>query len=239
MFGCGGMMSRASRGALVTALIAVVAVPCWHPAPAAAQARPDSVMYSEVWTPSSGTTSIDLHGGMFLPTHATEPSPTIGIRLGKQVGSHLTMGLLGGWTRRRVELKSPDTSAPGIQPDTILARADAHLVPAMAFLQVNLTNKFFLVPYIGGGVGYEWLILDVTDFRDGRTASTTFSNWAYETYAGLGLQLGHDLRIDGELFYNGASLERDVFDASGRPFKESVDMNGVGLRAGLAILFGG
>jgi hypothetical protein len=226
------------HGGIITVLVALVAVCCWRPAPAVAQAHPDSVMYSEVWTPTAGTSSIHLHGGLFLPLQATEPSPTIGMRLGKHVGSHLMMGLLGGWTRERKELKSADTDTPGIQPDTILARADAHVVPVMAFLQVNLTNKFFIVPYIGGGVGYEWLILEVNDFRDGRTASVTFSNWAYETYAGVGLQLARDLRIDGELFYNGASLERDIVDANGHPWKQAIDMNGVGARVGLDIVFG-
>ena len=61
----------------------------------------------------------------------------------------------------------------------------------------------------------------------------TYGNIAWETYAGIGLRLTSEVRLNGELFYNGGSLERGVVDSSGRAWREAVDVNGVGLRVGV------
>ena len=119
----------------------------------------------------------------------------------------------------------------------MLARIDGHLLPAMGFLQVNLTEKRALVPYAGIAVGYEWLRFVANDYRTNRTASTMYANWAWESWGGFGMRLGQDLRVDTELFYNGGSLERNVTDSSGHGWREAVDVNGVGARVGLDILF--
>ena len=127
-------------------------------------------------------------------------------------------------------------SEPGPQPKIVLARADAYLVPLMGYLRVNFTEKHWLVPYVGVGTGYEWLTIQATDYQAQTTASTSFSNWAWEGWVGLGMRLGKDLRVNGEAYYNGASLERDVVDQGGQAWKEVVNCDGVGVRLGLDII---
>lgn len=199
----------------------------------------DSITYAEIWVPTPEVVSIHLHGGMFAPLETNAPSPTLGIRIGKRVVPHVMLGLLSGWTFERKDLVQPVSGdLPGLQPHIVLARADAQMVPLMGFIQVNLTQKFFLVPYLGAGAGYEWLNFRANDYRTGASTSATFSNFAWEGFGGMGLRLGRHARLDGELFYNGGSLERDVVDQAGQSWKEAINLNGIGARIGLDMLFG-
>lgn len=181
--------------------------------------------------------SLHLHGGLFAPIDVNAPSPTVGLRFGRLLGQHLQGGVLTGWTFRRKNLEQPVDGLPGLKPHLVLARLDGHLVPLMAFLQVNVTEKRFLVPYVGIAAGYEWISLVANDYRTLQETKSSYANWAWESWGGFGMRLDPKLRVDVELFYNGAKLERDVLDPSGLNLREAVDMNGVGARVGLDILF--
>ena len=204
---------------------------------AAAQSSSDSVFYAEEWTPKSERISLHLDGGVYSPINANAPSPSLGLRLSKLVGSHLQVGVLTGWTFERRDRTQSSGSLPGFEPKIVLARVDAHLIPLMGYLRVNLTQKHWLVPYLGVGAGYEWLQLQGTDYQTQQTASASYANLAWQGWAGVGIRLGQDLRLGGEAFYNGATLERDVVDQNGQTWKEVVNMDGVGVRIGLDIIF--
>jgi opacity protein-like surface antigen len=107
----------------------------------------------------------------------------------------------------------------------------------MVFLQVTLTQKLPIVPYAGIAAGYEWLHLTAKDYRTDADTSLTYANLAWEWYAGVGLKLSQSMRVDGEVYYNGASLTRDVPGANNRTLKEAVDMDGAGVRIGLNIVY--
>jgi len=187
--------------------------------------------------PHTKVYGIHLHGGLFAPIDVNAPSPTLGLRLGRRVVSHLQAGLLVGWTFQRRNLEEPVNGLPGLQPHTILARIDGQLVPAMVYMHVDFNDSRFLVPYAGIATGYEWYLLKANDYRTGETASAKYSNWAWESWGGLGIRLGKDLRVDSELFYNGGSLEREVSDSVGQTWREAVHANGVGARVGVNIPF--
>ncbi len=194
--------------------------------------------YADIWAPRSKTGTIHLHGGVFAPVNANANGTTMGMRLGVNAGTHVLLGVMGDWSFQSKNLLQPTTSDwPGLQPKLVLANVNAHLVPAMAFIQVRLTDRFPIVPYGGLAGGYEWLLLRAKDYRTGQTADLTYANWAWQGYTGVGLRLSEGLRIDGEVYYNGGALERDVADANGLPLKEAVDVNGVGARFGLDIVY--
>lgn len=209
----------------------------WLAAKTSPHAASDTNYYAEVWTPSHSVATIHLQGGLFSLVDADATNPTIGIRIGRLLGSHLQGGLMTSWTYHQKSLLEPVNGLPGIEPHIVLAQIRAHLVPAMAFLQVNLTEKRFLAPYAGIGAGYEWLIYEANDYRNGAKATATYANFAWEGFGGVGMRLGNDLRLDSELFYNGGSLERDVVDQNGQSWREAVDVNGIGARVGIDILF--
>jgi hypothetical protein len=193
--------------------------------------------YAQIWTPRSATGTIHLHGGLFAPVKASGTSTTLGARLGINLGTHMQLGVLSDWIYETRSLLQPvNNGLPGPQPQIVLARVDAHLIPAMLFLEVKLTDKFPVVPYAGVAAGYEWLLLKAKDYRDGTSASATFHNLAWQSYGGVGLRLSKGLRLDGEVFFNGGSPARDV-DVSGTTFSEKVDLSGVGARVGVGVVY--
>jgi len=187
--------------------------------------------------PKGPNYSLHLHGGLFAPIDVNATSPTMGMRLARNVTGHLQAGLMTGWTFRRKNLEQPVPSLPGIKPQLVLARLDGHLVPLMGFLQVNLSDKRYLIPYGGIALGYEWLSLVANDYVNGGQAHSSYANWAWESWGGIGIRLDQKVRFDTELFYNGGSLERDVVDSNGLTLREAIDANGVGARVGVGIQF--
>jgi hypothetical protein len=208
--------------------------------PASVQSSPatNEEFTAKSWTPRPRTGEINLHGGGFVPNHASATSPTLGIRMSLDLGSHVLLGILGDWSFNAKSLLAPVANAlPGFEPNIVLAKVDAQLIPAMAFLQVKLTDKLPVVPYAGVGAGYEWLILNVHDYRTSQEAHATYENWAWQSFAGMGMRLSKGVRLDTEVFYNGGVLGRDVTDVNGVTWRETVDCNGVGLRAGLNFVY--
>ena len=181
--------------------------------------------------------SIQLDGGLIVLNEASGPNPRVGVRYSKHFTPHVQGGLMSAFAYKGSRLNAPSTGAQGGESQVELARADAGLVPLMAFMQVDLTARFWLVPFVGVGAGYEWLRLHTRDYRTGEEAKLTYGNIAWEGYAGAGLRLTSRVRVNGELFYNGGSLERPVQDPSGSSWRESVHVNGVGARVGLDMVF--
>ena len=97
--------------------------------------------------------SIQLHGGLYLPEDMDAAGSMAGMRYSKHFNSHVSGGVLTGGTLIRETLNASDGSI-GYTPEVELARVDAKLFPVMGFLQVDLTDRFFLVPYLGVGAGY-------------------------------------------------------------------------------------
>ncbi len=239
MFFCRPASCAASRRAFATWLLAVLGLSLLA-TDGSAQPPPNdpNVTYAEVWTAREQTGTLHLHGGVFAPIDADATSATLGARIGINLGSHMLLGVLGDWSYKSKKVLQPvDSALPGFEPEILLAKVDAHLVPAMVFLQVKLTDKFPVVPYGGVGAGYEWLILQANDYRTAESWTATYANWAWQSYAGLGMKLSKGLRVDGELFYNGALLARDVTDQTGAAWRETVDAEGVGVRFGVDIVY--
>ena len=205
--------------------------------PGVAPSDSEKVYLASIHEPRTHTGAIHLHGGVWAPIDASATNAMIGMRIGANMGEPVLFGLLTGWTYHTKSLYDTVASGPpGLNPRTVLATASAHLIPAMAFLQVKLTQKFPLVPYVGIAAGYEWLYLKAKDYRTDADTSLTYANWAWEWYAGMGLKLTKSVRVDGEVYYNGATLTRDVY-ANNRRLDEAVYMDGAGVRIGLHIAY--
>lgn len=206
--------------------------------PPGVSADSEKVYVAKVNEPRTHTGAIELHGGVYEPIDATATNAQIGARIGLNMGEPVLFGVQTGWTYHTKSLYGPTAGGPpGLNPRTVLATGTANLIPAMAFLQVQLTQKFFLAPYLGIAGGYEWLYMSAKDYRTDAHTSLTYSNVAWEWWAGMGLRLTRSTRVDGEAFYHGATLGRDITDGSGLKLKETVDLSGIGLRVGLNFLY--
>jgi len=181
--------------------------------------------------------SIQLDGGLLMLNEARGTSPRVGMRYCKHVNSHVQIGLLTGFAYKGSRVEAPAAGTQGGEAQVELARTDARLVPLMGFMQVDLTDRFWLVPFVGIAAGYEWLRLNTRDNRTGEDSMVTYGNIAWEGYAGTGVRLTKRVRVNGELFYNGGSLERRFLEPDGSTSREAVHVNGVGVRFGLDMIF--
>jgi len=206
--------------------------------PPGVSADSDKVYMANIHEPRTHTGAIHLHGGVWAPIDASVTNAMLGMRIGANMGEPVLFGVQTGWTYHTKSLYDTVASGPpGLSPRTVLATGTAHLIPAMVFVQVTLTQKLPIVPYAGIAAGYEWLHLTAKDYRTDADTSLTYANLAWEWYAGVGLKLSQSMRVDGEVYYNGASLTRDVPGANNRTLKEAVDMDGAGVRIGLNIVY--
>jgi hypothetical protein len=214
-------------------------------APAPAAVELSAVRYQPVQTDHPDTPGNDrpivsqLHGGYFDGSaNNTEPF-IVGLRAGPMVDRRLQVGIAVDWVHQTKNLANvlSTSQAPGgvtISTKQDSARALFNLVPIMAFVQASGWGLLGFVPYIGASGGYEVLVLSADNFLSGQTFEANFGGWGYQVWAGAGIPLGSRTKLNGELFVNQAELGKTVTDANGVSAKQTVNMNGIGFRLGLA-----
>jgi hypothetical protein len=201
----------------------------------AAPGGPDSLAAREPELPKKSL-EIHLHGGVFMPVNTSQASGAAGLRIAGLVAKQVSMGLsVDGLFHTQNDLGAATQPLPAsvYTPRKVNGDAGTLLLPVMGFVQLTLWRHGPLVPYGGIGGGYEWLHSVAHDYQTGSSFHATFSNWAWLAWTGLGIPLSRELRIDGEVFYNGGSLGRDLHDTSGQLTRELVKVDGAGFRCGL------
>jgi len=181
-----------------------------------------------------------IHGGEFDPDGDQNARMDVGIRGGPMLDDNIQIGLGVDWIHKGEHISTVTTSTTGpggvpIEVKQDIARASVNMFPIMAFMQLTASNDFGIVPYVGGGGGYQVLVLSGDDFTTGNSFEGTFSGWGWQAWAGLGIPLGGRTRLTGEAFVNGAELARDANDGpNGEKVHETVNGDGMGLRFGVA-----
>jgi len=181
-----------------------------------------------------------IHAGAFDPDGDQKSRLDVGIRGGPMLDDNLQIGLGVDWIHKGEHTTSVTTSSVGpggvpIEVKRDIARASVNMFPIMGFLQLSLPGDVGIVPYFGGGGGYEVLALSSNDFQTNQSFEGTFSGWGWQAWGGLGIPLGGRTRLTGEAYVNGAELSRDATDdQTGQKVHETVNGDGMGLRFGVA-----
>jgi hypothetical protein len=181
-----------------------------------------------------------IHAGFFDPEGAPGNEFLLGVRGGPMVDPHVQLGLGLDWSHIVDQNSSVqrDSVLPGGQTITVkrdLSRASTHLFPIMAFAQFSGDDNMSLIPYFGGSLGYELMNISADNFQNNTSFDATYGGWGWQAWAGVGVPLSGQARLNGEVFVNQAELGRDVTDdATGDTVRETVKANGAGLRIGLA-----
>lgn len=181
-----------------------------------------------------------LHAGFYDPDGSRGEQFLIGVRGGPKLDSHVQLGLGVDWIHKTEKTTSVTSSqsGPGGTPIEVrqdLARASSHLFPVMAFVQLSADDNLPVVPFFGAGAGYQVLLLSAEDFTSGAEYDGTFGGWGWQVWGGAALPLSGRTRLTGEIFVNGGELTRDVKDLFlGSSYRETVDVDGAGMRFGLA-----
>jgi len=206
-----------------------------------ADARMKSVTYrpghASSYHSDAPPTPVQLHGGFFDPAGDGATAYEFGLRSGPQMTPALQIGGMVDWIHRsdsnRMVVGDPYTQGgQTVTPERVLSKATSDVIPAMAFMQLNLGNGP-LVPYAGIGGGYEWLLLSAQDYDTGLDYNATFGGWGWQAWAGVGLTVGKSVRLVGEVYSNQSDVERDVADPNGVTYSERVNLDGTGMRFGI------
>jgi len=181
-----------------------------------------------------------VHAGFFDPDGPQTSRFDLGIRGGPMVDQNLQIGLGVDWIHKgeNQSTVTSTTTGPGgvpIQTSQNVARASVNMFPIMGFLQVSAPDDLGIVPYFGGGGGYQVMVISGEDFQTGQTFDGTFGGWGWQIWGGAAIPLGGRSKLTGEVFANGGELARDVTDdTTGQKSHETVSADGVGARFGIA-----
>ena len=180
-----------------------------------------------------------IHMGFMDPDGPEDHDFMVGFRGGVAVERPLQIGAQVDWHHRGNSVSSIVSQGPGpggtvIVTHSDLARSSSDLVPIFGFMQISAGDRA-VIPYFGGGAGFEILHLSASNYQTGEQFEGTFSGFGWQLWGGVAVPFTGRARVSSEVFVNGADLSRDIVDATtGQTFRETVNMDGVGLRFGLA-----
>ena len=188
-----------------------------------------------------GSSSVSqVHVGYYDPDGDASKRFLVGIRGGPMLDEHIQLGVGVDWAHKTEKTSSVTHSeiGPGgtpIEVRTDLSSASTNLFPIMAFVQVSADDDLGVVPYFGAAAGYEVLNLTADNYSTGDSYDGTFGGWGWQLWGGAALPLSGRTRVTGELYVNGGEVNRDVDEVlSGASYRETVNVDGMGLRIGLA-----
>lgn len=181
-----------------------------------------------------------IHLGIFDPSGDAKSQFLVGIRGGPMLDQHLQLGVGVDWAHKTENISSVQRSTigPNGVPITVkqtLARASSNFFPLMAFVQYGADENAQVIPYFGAAGGYQIMNLTADDYQTNASFDATYGGWGWQLWAGAGVPLSGRARLNGEVYYNGGEMGRDVTDDStGQTYRETVSADGAGLRVGLA-----
>jgi len=114
---------------------------------------------------------------------------------------------------------------------------DTDLVPVMGTLRVRIPVSSQLQPYVGGGVGWEWLTVQGTD-TNGVDFSNDYDGFGAQLFGGLNMNVARGTGLYGEAVWNASTPKAEFFDPSvGQVVREEVDFDGLAFHGGLRFMF--
>ena len=185
---------------------------------------------------------VTLRSGFFDGDYVPKDDFLAGFKMTGRVGDALQMGISTDWqyhSETGVEWVGQYIGPGGVPVGVTTTRyeSSSHLIPILGV--VELRPDFGGVqPYIGAGVGYEVLVVEVRDYYYGVEYEDDYGGFGWQPYGGLGVTLGRNLQFVAEGYWNFSTVERTVRDLeTGYLVEQRLDVDGAGLRFGLAFGF--
>jgi len=113
---------------------------------------------------------------------------------------------------------------------------DTDLVPVMGVVRVRIPVSPQVQPYVGGGIGWEWLTVSGTDSLG--DFSNTYDALGAQLFGGLNLKVGDQAGLYGEAVWNSSTPKADFFDPQfGQVVREEANFDGLAFHGGLRFTF--
>lgn len=177
-----------------------------------------------------------------------EPSdqPGNGVYVSGSVGTELDtpidLGVSMSWYHRSTggsQFITTFEDPAGNQGQRVIETSDisTDLVPLMAFVRVKFPSAPGIQPYVGGGIGWEWLLVEGTD-SDGFAFSDNYDGFGAQVFGGMNFTVSPNAALYGEVLYNSSTVSADFYDPFyGQTVRDEIDMDGAAAHAGLRFRF--
>jgi len=196
--------------------------------------------------PQQPTGFLNISAGIYEPTNQPGDGFYGTLAGGAEVTKQVDVGILISWYHRSSnsgEVTTTVVGPGGIEIEqTIQADAfDTDLVPFMGFFRYRFPTSPKFQPYVGGGIGYEWLSITregVDPYGYGYTVGTDYGGFGGMALAGLNVVVTPTTSLYGEATYNWSTVTAEYFD----PYylisvQEAINMDGLGIQGGLKFRF--
>lgn len=179
-------------------------------------------------------------GGVFDPQ--TQPGGGFygSLGLGSEIAPPLDLGIQISWWHRdsdgeEVVLQFEDEAGNVVEQVIETESVDTDLIPLMGIARLRFPISPYFQPYVGGGIGYEWLSVDGVDELG--PFSYRYDGFGAQAMGGLNLYASKNVGLYGEATYNWSSPDRTVFVSGVGEVKEEIDMDGLAFHGGLRFRF--
>lgn len=182
-----------------------------------------------------------LGAGGFDPDDQPGNGLWVNAELGSEVGEALDLGVRVNWYHResgqsQVITNFEDEAGNIGQRVIETSDVETNLVPLMAILRVRFPVTSEFQPYVGGGIGWEWLTVDGTD-QDGFSFQDDYDGFGAQLFGGLNVGVSPNMALYGEALWNKSTVSAEFFDPTLGNIKDEIDMDGLGIHGGLRFRF--
>lgn len=162
--------------------------------------------------------------------------------VGTELQSPIDLGMSVSWYHRSTggsQFITTFEDPSGLTGQRVVQTSDisTDLVPLMAFVRVKFPTGSSIQPYVGGGIGWEWLLVEGTD-QDGYAFSDDYDGFGAQVFGGLNFTMSPNTSFYGEVLYNSSTVSADFYDPLyGVTVRDEIDMDGAAAHAGLRFRF--
>ena len=182
-----------------------------------------------------------LGGGAFDPTDQPGNGLYLNGGLGATMNHQIDLGVQVSWYHHDTngetfvrEYDLPD----GTHVRQVIATNEINtdLVPVMGVLRVRIPTGSQLEPYVGGGIGWEFLTVEGTDSLG--DFQNDYDGFGAQLFGGANLKVGDSAGLYGEAVWNASTPKAEFFDPSiGQVIREDVNFDGLAFHGGLRFMF--
>lgn len=185
---------------------------------------------------------LNIGGGVFDPSNQVGDGFYGVLAAGTEAAAPLDLGIQISWFHRGShgeEFKSSyaDPAGNRVEQTVVTQSVDTDLLPFMGIARLRFPIDRHFQPFVGAGVGYEWLSVEGVD-QFGYPFSNDYGGFGAQGMAGFNLAMRPTTALYGEAVYNLSTVTAEFYDPFyGVVIRESVDYDGWAFHGGLRFRF--